>query len=244
MILIDRVTKIYPKTTQRSLDKVSLHIRPGEFVILIGASGAGKSTLLKLLTREISPTSGKIVVGGLDYDDILSSEVPALRRRIGTVFQDFKLLPNRTVYENIAFALEISGATNHEIGTIVPRILELVGLSSKRDQFPNQLSGGEQQRVAIARAMVRNPKILIADEPTGNLDAKNSAEVIALLEKINRTGTTVLLVTHDVNIVNALHKRTLTLEHGRIVSDTADPAVARAAVVNPINSVLKSMGDA
>ncbi|MDR1300636.1 MAG: cell division ATP-binding protein FtsE [Candidatus Nomurabacteria bacterium] len=220
MILIDRVTKIYDKGTQRSLDGVTLHIKPGEFVILIGASGAGKSTLLKLLTREIFQTSGKIVIGGLDYDDIMSSEVPALRRRIGTVFQDFKLLPNRTVYENIAFALEISGASNKEIQAIVPRMIELVGLSGRRDQFPDQLSGGEQQRVAIARAMVRNPKILIADEPTGNLDSKNSAEVIALLEKINQHGTTVMLVTHDVNIVKALEKRVITLEHGKVTSDT------------------------
>jgi cell division transport system ATP-binding protein len=221
MILIDRVTEIYDKSNQRSLDRVTLHIKPGEFVLLIGASGAGKSTLLKLLARELVPSSGKIVVGGLDYDDILPSEIPALRRRIGTVFQDFKLLPNRTVYENIAFALEISGASNKEIQAIVPRMINLVGLGNKRDHFPDQLSGGEQQRVAIARAMVRNPKILIADEPTGNLDSHNSAEVIALLEKINAHGTTVLLVTHDTSIVNALNKRTITLEKGRVTSDTA-----------------------
>jgi cell division transport system ATP-binding protein len=219
MILIDRVTKIYEKSEQHSLDKVSLHIKPGEFVILVGASGAGKSTLLKLLTREITPTSGKIVIGGLDYDDIHESEVPALRRRIGTIFQDFKLLPNRTVYENVAFALEISGASNKEIHSIVPKMIQTVGLSPKRDRFPDELSGGEKQRVAIARAMVRNPKILIADEPTGNLDIRNSAEIITLLSQINKSGTTVLLVTHDVNIVKTLKRRTIALDHGSVVSD-------------------------
>lgn len=226
MIIFDRVTKIYDRASQRSLDNVTMHIRPGEFVILVGASGAGKSTLLKLLTREVVPTSGKIIVGGLDYDDILASEIPSLRRRIGTIFQDFKLLTNRTVYENVAFALEISGASNTEIRSIVPKMLKLVGLLNKQDNFPGELSGGEKQRVSIARAMVRDPKILIADEPTGNLDAENSREVVDLLERINEHGTTVLLVTHDVGIVQRLKRRTVVLDEGMVVKDTAVKEVA------------------
>lgn len=195
-------------------------------MFLVGASGAGKSTLLKLLTREVVPTSGKIIVGGLDYDDILASEIPALRRRIGTIFQDFKLLTNRTVYENVAFALEISGASNTEIRSIVPKMLKLVGLLNKQDNFPGELSGGEKQRVSIARAMVRDPKILIADEPTGNLDSENSREVVDLLERINEHGTTVLLVTHDVGIVERLKRRTVVLDEGMVIKDTAVRKVA------------------
>lgn len=220
MILLDRVSKNYGmKDTKPALNRVSLHIEPREFAILIGTSGAGKSTLLKLLTREEKPTSGKIVVGGIDYDELKSSQIPLLRRKIGVVFQDFKLLPQRTVFENIAFALEIAGMTNREIKSTVPKVINLVGLKGKEKQFPRQLSGGEQQRVAIARAVVRQPKILIADEPTGNLDPRHGWEIIRLLEKINRYGTTVLLTTHNADIVNKLKRRVITIDDGKITSD-------------------------
>ena len=223
MILLDRVTKNYSKDSgEPAINKVSLHVAPKEFVILIGKSGAGKSTLLKLLTREIKPDSGKIVVGGIDYDDLADKHIPLLRRKIGVVFQDFKLLPKSTVYENIAFALEISGMSNREIKGAVPKVIDIVGLTGKENKFPNQLSGGEKQRVAIARAIVRQPKILIADEPTGNLDPTNTWGIVRLLEKINRYGTTVLLTTHNTEIVNRLKRRVLTIENGSIVSDQSE----------------------
>jgi cell division transport system ATP-binding protein len=196
-----------------------LHIKPREFTIIVGASGAGKSTFLRLLTREEKPDNGKIVVGGIDYDTLDDRDIHLLRRKIGVVFQDFKLLPNRTVFENVALSLEISGHTNREIKTNVPRILELVGLRGKEKSFPKQLSGGEQQRVAIARAMVRQPKILVADEPTGNLDAKNTWEIVKLLLKINKFGTTVVLITHSTEIVNRLNTRVITLDEGKVVGD-------------------------
>ena len=221
MILLDRVTKTYGKDNKPALNRVSVHVKPGEFVILVGTSGAGKSTLLKLLTREEKPTGGKIVVGGIDYDTLKDKHIPLLRRKIGVVFQDFKLLPNRTVFENVAFALEIAGMTNREIKSTVPKVIELVGLKGKEKNFPNQLSGGERQRVAIARAVVRQPKILIADEPTGNLDPKHSWDIVRLLEKINKYGTTVLLTTHIVDIVNKLKRRVITIDHGKITSDQA-----------------------
>ena len=225
MILLDRVTKAYGKTAEGAskpaLNRISVHVSAGEFVILVGTSGAGKSTLLKLLTREEKPSSGKIVVGGIDYDTLKDKHIPLLRRKIGVVFQDFKLLPNRTVFENIAFALEIAGMTSREIKSTVPKVIELVGLSGKEKNFPHQLSGGERQRVAIARAVVRQPKILIADEPTGNLDPKHSWEIVKLLEKINKYGTTVLLTTHNVDIVNKLKRRVITIDNGKIVSDEA-----------------------
>lgn len=192
---------------------------PKEFVILVGTSGAGKSTLLKMLTREEKPTSGKIVVGGIDYDNLKDKDIPLLRRKIGVIFQDFKLLPNRTVFENVAFALEIAGMTNHEIKATVPKVLKLVGLKGKEQNFPSQLSGGEKQRVAIARALARQPKILIADEPTGNLDPKHSWDIVRLLEKINDYGTTVVLTTHNVEIVNKLKRRVITLEKGKVTHD-------------------------
>lgn len=221
MILLDRVTKTYGKVHKPALNRVSVHVSAGEFVILVGTSGAGKSTLLKLLTREEKPSSGKIVVGGIDYDTLKDKHIPLLRRKIGVVFQDFKLLPNRTVFENVAFALEIAGMTNREIKSTVPKVIELVGLTGKEKSFPHQLSGGERQRVAIARAVVRQPKILIADEPTGNLDPKHSWEIVRLLEKINRYGTTVLLTTHNVDIVNKLKRRVIRIDHGKITSDEA-----------------------
>jgi cell division transport system ATP-binding protein len=221
MILLDRVTKVYNRSNT-ALDRISLHVEPKEFVIIIGTSGAGKSTLLKLLTREEKPTSGKIVIGGLDYDKLKDKDIPLLRRKIGVVFQDFKLLPNKTVFENVAFALEVVGYGNREISHTVPRVLDIVGLKGKEKRMPLELSGGERQRVAIARAIVRQPKILIADEPTGNLDPKHAWDVIKVLEKINRYGTTVLLTTHNQDIVNKLKRRVVTISDGRVVSDRAN----------------------
>lgn len=221
MILLDRVTKTYNKNLGPALDRISVHVEPKEFVIIVGQSGAGKSTLLKLLTREERPTSGKIIVGGIDYDKLRDRDIPLLRRKIGVVFQDFKLLPNKTVFENVAFALEIVGMGNREIKHTVPKVLEIVNLKGKERNMPMELSGGERQRVAIARAIVRQPRILIADEPTGNLDPKHAWDVIKVLEKINRYGTTVLLTTHNVEIVNRLKRRVVTIQNGKIVGDKA-----------------------
>jgi cell division transport system ATP-binding protein len=221
MILLDRVTKTYNRTSV-AMDRVSLHVEPKEFVIVVGQSGAGKTSLLKLLTREEKPTSGKIIVGGIDYDKLKDKDIPLLRRKIGVVFQDFKLLPNKTVFENVAFALEIVGMGNKEIRHTVPRVLDIVNLKGKEKNMPYELSGGERQRVAIARAIVRQPKILIADEPTGNLDPKHAWDVIKVLEKINRYGTTVLLTTHNQEIVNRLKRRVVTIKQGKIISDRAN----------------------
>ena len=221
VILLDRVTKSYKKRGV-ALQNVSLHVEPKEFVIIVGQSGAGKSTLLKLLTREEKPDSGKIIVGGIDYESLRDKEIPYLRRKIGVVFQDFKLLSNKNVYENVAFALEIIGQSNKEIKHTVPRVLEIVGLEGKGHAMPWELSGGEKQRVAIARAIVRQPKILIADEPTGNLDHKHAWDVIRVLQKINKYGTTVLLTTHNQEIVNKLKRRVVTIKDGTIVSDKAN----------------------
>ena len=220
---------MYGKEGTPALNRLSVHIEPKEFVIIVGTSGAGKSTLLKLLTREEKPSSGKIVVGGIDYDNLRDRDIPLLRRKIGVVFQDFKLLPQRTVFENVAFALEIAGMSNREIKSTVPKVIELVGLGGKEKQFPNELSGGERQRVAIARAVVRQPKILMADEPTGNLDPKHSWDIVRLLEKINRYGTTVLLTTHNQEIVNKLKRRVITMEHGKIVADIAQGGYKQGA---------------
>ncbi len=220
MILLDRVTKTYNKRGY-ALERISLHVEPKEFVIIVGTSGAGKSTLLKLLTREEKPTSGKLVVGGIDYERLRDRDIPYLRRKIGVVFQDFKLLPAKTVFENVAFALEIVGMSNREIRHTVPKVLDLVGLKGKENSYPSELSGGERQRVAIARAVVRQPKILIADEPTGNLDPKHAWDVIRVLEKINKYGTTVILTTHNQDIVNKLRRRVVTISDGKIISDQA-----------------------
>ncbi len=221
MILLDRVTKVYgDKTT--ALNRMSLHVEPKEFVVVVGVSGAGKSTLMKILTREEKPTSGKIVIGGIDYDRLKDRDIPLLRRKIGVVFQDFKLLENKTVFENVAFALEIVGMSNREIRRTVPKVLNIVGLTGKEKNYPRELSGGERQRVAIARAIVRQPKILIADEPTGNLDPKHAWDVINVLLKINKYGTTVLLTTHNQEIVNTLKRRVITVRGGQVVSDQAE----------------------
>ncbi len=222
MILLDRVTKQYGRVGTPALDRVSLHIEPKEFVIIIGASGAGKSTLLKLLTREEKPTGGKIIVGGIDYEQLKDRDIPLLRRKIGVVFQDFKLLPNKNVFENVSFALEIVGTSKSEIEHTIPKVLDIVGLKGKEKSMPSELSGGERQRVAIARAVVRQPKILMADEPTGNLDPKNAWDVIRVLEKINRYGTTVMLTTHNQEIVNKLKRRVITIKDGKVVSDRAN----------------------
>ncbi len=219
MILLDRITKTYPGDEEPALDNVSLHIEPHEFVFLVGKSGAGKSTLIKMITKEEQPDSGKIIVGGIDLDYVKKRHIPHYRRRLGVVFQDYKLLPTRTVFENVAFALEIAGMKNREIMKTVPKILDLVGLGDKAHKFPAHLSGGEQQRVSIARSVARQPKILIADEPTGNLDKLTRQEIIELLQRINDFGTTLLVTTHDESIVNNLSKRVVTLKAGRVVDD-------------------------
>lgn len=218
MIRFSNVSKHYPPSTH-ALAHVSLRIKPGEFVSIVGQSGSGKTTLAKLLFAEEKPTKGKIVIGDWDISQISQAEVPALRRQIGVVFQDFKLLPRKTVMENVTFALEVAGESRSRIKTIVPQVLKIVGLSDKHHRYPRQLSGGEQQRVSIARALVHRPKILVADEPTGNLDTIHAHEIIQLLKKINEYGTTVVLVTHDRDIVNSLKKRVVTIAEGKIISD-------------------------
>ncbi len=218
MIKLSNVSKIYrPKTT--ALKEVSLHIKPGEFVSIVGQSGSGKTTLAKLLFAEEAPTAGSVVIGDWDISRISGRDIPVLRRQIGVVFQDFKLLGRKTVEENVAFALQVAGEPGKRIKEVVPQVLKIVGLSDKAHRYPRQLSGGEQQRVSIARALVHRPKIILADEPTGNLDTIHSHEIIQLLKKINEFGTTVVLVTHDRDIVNALKKRVITIQDGEIISD-------------------------
>jgi cell division transport system ATP-binding protein len=218
MISLKRVSKYYDES-EPALKHISLDIEPGEFVSIVGRSGSGKTTLAKLLFAEERPSEGGIQIGDWDITAIARADVPALRRQIGMVFQDFKLLPKKTASENIAFALEVAGESNARIKAIVPQVLEIVGLKGKGDRLPRQLSGGEQQRVSIARALVHRPKILIADEPTGNLDAVHSSEIVDLLKRINGIGTTVILVTHDRDIVNQLKERVITLENGVIARD-------------------------
>jgi len=219
VIRLDNVTKTYPKATRPSLDSVSVEIEKGEFVFFIGPSGAGKSTIIKLLLREEAPTKGHVYVNGRDVGALRSWRIPHFRRSIGCVFQDFRLLPNRTAAENVAFALEVIGKPQSVIRRVVPEVLELVGLGGKEHRYPNELSGGEQQRVAIARAFVNRPLVLLADEPTGNLDPDTSIEIMRLLDRINRTGTTVVMVTHDSNIVNQMRRRVIEIDQGRVVRD-------------------------
>lgn len=219
MIELENVTKIYPGAKRPALDDVSLKIEEGEFVFLVGPSGSGKTTFIKLLLREILPTKGIVRVAGIDVTKLRSWKVPYLRRHIGCVFQDFKLLPNKTAYENVAFALEVLGRPKRLIEDQVMEVLRLVGLEHKADSFPSELSGGEQQRVSIARAIVNHPPILLADEPTGNLDPATSAELMGLFDRINKTGTTVVIATHNKELVDIMRKRVIALEDGKIVRD-------------------------
>ncbi len=221
MIRLKNVSKFYLPNIV-GVQGVSLHIPAGEFVSIVGQSGTGKTTLAKLLFVEERPSRGKIEIGGWDISKIDEREVPLLRRQMGVVFQDFKLLPKKTVYENIAFALQVAGARPKRIREVVPRVLDIVGLSDKHNRYPKQLSGGEAQRVAIGRALVHQPKLFVADEPTGNLDTLNTLEIIDLLKKINEFGTTVVLVTHNREVVNRLKKRVITLDDGRVVSDVEE----------------------
>jgi len=217
MIVFQKVSKIYNGYT--ALNNVDITIKAKEFISLAGPSGAGKSTLLKLLIGELQPSRGKVFLDKQNVHLIKENEMPILRRKIGMVFQDFRLLSDRTAYENVAFAMEVVGATVQEINQDVPQLLELVGLTEKATQFPYQLSGGERQRVAIARALIHRPSVILADEPTGNLDLLNSWDVIRLLLKINELGTTVLLATHDREIINNLGRRVITLDKGRVIRD-------------------------
>ncbi|MBM7516002.1 cell division ATP-binding protein FtsE [Nocardioides nitrophenolicus] len=221
MIRFEKVTKRYPGPGRPALDQVTLDIDKGEFVYLVGTSGSGKSTALRLVLRELRPTTGRVHVAGKEINRMAGWKVPRLRRQIGTVFQDFRLLPNKTVAENVAFAQQVIGKSRREIGKVVPETLELVGLKDKGDRMPDELSGGEQQRVAIARAFVNRPMILIADEPTGNLDPATSVGIMNLLGDINETGTTVVMATHDHGIVDQFTKRVIELDHGKVVRDEA-----------------------
>lgn len=218
MVVLDHVTMQYPTGT-KALDDVTFHINKGEFVFVVGSSGSGKTTLIKLLLKEMNPTSGEISVDDKQYSKLKRKEIPMLRRKIGVVFQNFRLLKDRTVFENVAFAQQVIEKTMREIRREVPATLTMVGLADRYKQFPKELSGGEQQRVALARAIVNQPEIILADEPTGNLDPKNSMEIMRLLEDINRRGTTVVVVTHNKDIVNLMQKRVITLKKGKIISD-------------------------
>ncbi len=218
MIELKEVSSIY-NDGFIALDCVNLEIKDGEFVSLVGPSGAGKSTLLRLMTRELKPTHGEILIDGVNIADLNTSEIPLLRRKIGTIFQDFKLLSRKNAFENVAFALEVSGAENEEINEDVPKVLNIVGLADKAKNFPHQLSGGERQRLAIARALIHRPRILLADEPTGNLDMVNSYDVVKLLMKINEFGTTVILATHNREVVNAVGRRVISMEKGKVARD-------------------------
>ena len=221
MIDFVNVTKTY-ETGTHALNGIDLHIDDGEFVFLVGASGSGKSTMIKLLTAELQPTGGSINVNGYQLEKIKRSAIPYMRRTLGVIFQDFRLIDNKTVYENVAFAMRVIGASSKEIKQRVPYVLELVGLENKARRLPNELSGGEQQRVAIARALVNNPSMIIADEPTGNLDPARSFEIMLLLEQINALGTTVLVVTHEKELVNRFTKLVVAIDEGKIISDGMD----------------------
>ncbi|MGG7178232.1 cell division ATP-binding protein FtsE [Clostridium paraputrificum] len=218
MIKFKNVSKIYDNNV-KALSDVSIDIEAGEFVFLVGPSGSGKSTFIKMLLKEIEPTKGSIVVGGTNLTDLQRKEVPYFRRKVGMVFQDFRLIPNLNVYENVAFAMKVVEASPREIRRRVPMVLSLVGLSHKYKMFPNELSGGEQQRVSLARAIVNNPSVLIADEPTGNLDPETAKEIMALLDDVNKAGTTILMATHAKDIVDNMKKRVIAIEGGEIARD-------------------------
>ena len=219
MVLMQNVRKVYDSSNTLALDDVSLTINDGEFVFLVGPSGSGKTTLMKLITGELRPTSGTVIINDYDMSAIKRRKLPKMRRTLGVVFQDYRLIENMTVYDNVAFAMRVVGAPNKEIKKRVPYILELVGLEGREKRMPTELSGGEQQRVAIARALVNSPRMIVADEPTGNLDPARSLELMLLLEKINEMGTTVLVVTHEKELVNAFNKRVITINSGNLVSD-------------------------
>jgi cell division transport system ATP-binding protein len=218
MIKLEGVSKIY-RNKVKVVKNVSLAVQPGEFVSIVGQSGAGKTTLVRLLIGEEQADEGQVIVGDWDITRISRREIPYLRRQIGVIFQDFKLLPKKTLEENVSFALQVSGGQTAKIKKIVPSVLKIVGLEGEKHRYPNEVSGGEQQRAAIARALVHQPKILLADEPTGNLDAINANDIINLLLRINKFGTTVILVTHNKEIVNRLNKRVVTMDHGQIIND-------------------------
>ena len=219
MVNFEHVSMDYKKGGRLALEDINFQAKPGEFVFLLGHSGAGKSTLLKLILREILPTEGKVYVNGNDIAALKKRKIPYIRRQMGIIFQDFRLIEKKTVYENLSFAMRAVGASSREVKRRIPYVLKLVGLDQKEDRYPAQLSGGEQQRVAIARALVNNPNTIIADEPTGNLDPERSLELMSLLVKINELGTTVLVVTHEKNLVNRFDKRVVAIENGRIISD-------------------------
>ena len=219
MIQFNNVTKIYEDNKAVALEDVSFHVDKGEFVFLVGHSGAGKSSIIRMLLCEETPTCGEVIINGHNISTLTRKEIPYLRREIGVVFQDFRLLPARTVYENVAFAMRIVGASTRQMRRRIPEVLNMVGLSRKAKAYPSQLSGGEQQRVSMARALANNPSILIADEPTGNLDREKAAEIMAILEDINNRGTTILMATHAEKVVNEMHKRVITLDMGHLVSD-------------------------
>ncbi|MBI2075379.1 MAG: cell division ATP-binding protein FtsE [Candidatus Harrisonbacteria bacterium] len=217
MIAFQNVSKVYTKST--ALEDVTFKIEPGEFVSLVGKSGAGKSTVIKLLIGEERPSKGRVAFGDCEVNKLRTNELPGLRRQIGIVFQDFRLLSGKTAYENVAFAMEVGGKSQAEIEDLVPKVLDMVGLADRARNFPNELSGGEKQRVAIARAMVNRPAVIVADEPTGNLDPMNTWDIIHLLQKINSLGTTIILATHSKEIIDRLEKRVLSLDMGRLIRD-------------------------
>jgi cell division transport system ATP-binding protein len=219
MIRFENVSKVYPRSTRPALSDIDLDVERGEFVFVVGSSGSGKSTLLRLVLKEEGVSKGSVLVAGQDVGRLPARKVPRLRREIGTVFQDFRLLPNKTVYQNVAFALQVLGRSGHVIRQVVPETLEMVGLDGKEKRLPHELSGGEQQRVAIARAFVNKPPILLCDEPTGNLDPTTSLDIVRLLDRINRTGTTIVMATHDDDIVDQLRKRVVELKNGHIIRD-------------------------
>lgn len=219
MILMKNVKKVYDSSKTTALDGINLTINDGEFVFLVGPSGSGKTTLMKLITGEVKPTSGRVIVNDFDMTTIKRHKLPKMRRTLGVVFQDYRLIENMNVYDNVAFAMRVVGRPNREIKKRVPYILELVGLEGREKRMPHELSGGEQQRVGIARALVNSPRMIVADEPTGNLDPARSLELMLLLEKINEMGTTVMVVTHEKELVNALNKRVITIDTGSLIND-------------------------
>ncbi len=222
MIEMKNVRKIYDSSNTVALDGIDFSVKEGEFVFLVGASGSGKSTIIKLITGEARPTSGQVIVNNYDMSKIRRRKLPKMRRTLGVVFQDFRLIDNMTVYDNVAFAMRVVGAKNRDIRKRVPYVLDLVGLEGRGRRYPHELSGGEQQRVAIARALVNNPRMIVADEPTGNLDPVRSLELMLLFEKINEMGTTVLVVTHEKELVNAFSKRVVAIDAGEVISDGMD----------------------